>query len=64
MLSWRRFASVIAEKLFWKGLLSLGSMWLVNMPILLLVNAMLWTAVLGAGRALFGRRPTRTVRGS
>ncbi len=55
-------ASVLTEKLLWKSSLSLQSMWLVSLPIILLINAILWAAVLSAFRAFFGRRPAQSVR--
>ena len=57
-------ASILTEKLFWKSSLSLQSMWLINVPILVCINAIFWVAVLSASRALLGRRSTHTIHGS
>jgi hypothetical protein len=48
-------AAMLIEKLFWNTGLSLRAMSIVEIPLMIVFNAVLWFVVIGSIRWLFGR---------
>ena len=49
-------SALLAEKLLWNSKLSLLAMAILEVPVLLLINAMLWWIVVAGMQRLFGSR--------
>jgi hypothetical protein len=55
-------AAMLIEKLFWKSGMSLTAMSAAQMPVLVVVNGVIWFVLIGAVRRLLGRRTVLPVK--
>jgi hypothetical protein len=53
-------STTLIEKLFWNSTLSSKAMLIVELPVMVGINALLWVAVIGAIRKLVGQNVSRS----